>query len=54
MATSTVIYYLQQMGHVLTEVWELAEWVSVVEEVVHEEISCMGTLPNPDIPDDQE
>ena len=47
MATSTVIYCLQQMGHVLTEVQELAEWVTAVEEVVHE-ISCMGTIPDPD------
>ena len=54
MATLTVIYCLQQMGHVLTEVQELAEWVSAVEEVVHKEILCMGTLPNPDVPDDQE
>ena len=54
MAISTVIYRLQQMGCVLTEVWELAEWVSVAEEVVHEEISCIGALLDPDIPDDQE
>ena len=54
MATSTVIYCLQQMGCILTEVWELAEWVSVAEEVVHEEISCVGALPDPDVPDDQE
>ena len=53
MATSTIIYHLQQMGHILMEVWELAEWVSVAEEVVHEEISCAGALLDPDIPDDQ-
>ena len=54
MATLTVIYHLQQMGHVLTEVQELAEWVSVAEEVVHEEISCVGVLLDPNIPNNQE
>ena len=54
MVTSTVIYHLQQMGCILMEVWELAEWVSAAEEVVHEEISCIGALLDPDIPDDQE
>ena len=54
MVTLTVIYCLQQMGHVLTEVWELAEWVSVAEEVVHKEISRAGALPDPDVPDNQE
>ena len=54
MLTLTVIYCLQQMGHVLTEVQELAEWVSAAEEVVHEEISCVGALPDPDVPNDQE
>ena len=54
MATSTVIYCLQQMGRVLTEVRELTEWVSAAEEVVHEEISCMSALPNPNIPYNQE
>ena len=44
MATLTVIYHLQQMGHVLTEVWKLAEWVSVAEEVVHKEIFCIGEI----------
>jgi len=39
MATSTIIFCLQQMGRVLSEVQEIAEWVTVVEEVVHEEIS---------------
>ena len=42
------------MGHVLTEVWELAEWVTVVEEVVHKEILCMGAVPDPNVPDNQE
>ena len=54
MVTSTVTYHLQQMGCVLTEVQELAEWVSAAEEVVHEEISCMSALPNPNIPYNQE
>ena len=52
MVTSTVIYCLQQMGCVLVEVQELAEWVSVAEEVVHEEISRAGALLDPDFPDD--
>ena len=54
MAPSTVIFYLQQMGHILTKVQELAEWVTAVEEVVHEEILCMGAIPDPDVPDNQE
>ena len=54
MSTLTVISHLQQMGHVLTEVQELAEWMTAVEEVVYEEISHMGTVLDPDIPDDQE
>ena len=54
MLTLMVIYCLQQMHHVLTEVQDLAEWVSAAEEVVHKEISHVGTLPDPDVPDDQE
>ena len=54
MLTSTIIFCLQQMGCVLPEVQELAEWVSAAEEVVHKELSRMGALPNPDIPDNQE
>ena len=54
MSTSMVIYCLQQMHCVLTDVRELAEWVTEAEEVVHEEISCFGALPDPDVPDDQE
>ena len=54
MLTSMVIYRLQQMHRVLTDVWELAEWVSEAEEVVHEEISCFGALPDPKVPDSQE
>ena len=51
MSTLMVIYWLQQMYHVLTEVQDLAEWVSAAEEVVHEEIACVGALPDPKIPD---
>ena len=54
MSILMVIYRLQQMHHVLTEVQELAEWVSVAEEVVYKEISCVGALLDPDVPDDQE
>jgi len=54
MATSTVIFCLQQMDRVLTEVREIAEWVTAVEEVVHEEISHFGAVPDPVLPDDQE
>ena len=54
MSTSMVIYCLQQMHCVLTEVQDLAEWVSEAEEVVHEEISRFGALPDPEVPDDQE
>ena len=54
MATLTVIFHLQQMGRILTEVQELAEWVTVVEEVVHKEILHMGAVPDPNVPDDQE
>ena len=54
MSTLMVIYHLQQMHHVLMEVQEIAEWVSAAEEVVHEELSCVGALLDPDIPDDQE
>ena len=39
------------MHHVLMDVWELAEWVTEAEEVVHEEISCFGALPDPEVPD---
>ena len=39
MATSTVIYCLGQMCRVLDEVVEVAEWVTAIEEVVHEEIA---------------
>ena len=54
MSTSMVIYHLQQMHRVLTDIWELAEWMSEAEEVVHEEIAHVGALPDPEIPDDQE
>ena len=54
MSTSMVIYHLQQMHHVLTDVQELTEWVTEAEEVMHEEISRFGTLPDPEVPDDQE
>ena len=54
MSTSMVIYRLQQMHCVLTDVWELTEWVTEAEEVVHEEISHFSALPDPEIPDDQE
>jgi len=54
MATLMVIFQLQQMGRVLNEVQEIAEWVAAVEEVVHEEISHAGALPDPVLPDDQE
>jgi len=54
MATSTIIFRLQQMCRVLTEVQEVAEWVTAVEEVVHEEISRFGAVPDPVLPDDQE
>jgi len=42
------------MSRVLTEVQEIAEWVTAVEEVVHEEISHVGAVPDPILPDDQE
>ena len=54
MSTSMVIYHLQQMHHVLTDVQELTEWVTEAEEVVHKEMSRFGALPDPDIPDIQE
>ena len=54
MSTLMVIYRLQQMHHVLMDVQELAEWVTEAEEVVHEEISHFGALPDHDVPDDQE
>ena len=54
MSTSIVIYRLQQMHRVLTEVRDLAEWVSAAEEVVHKELSCMGALLDPDVPGNQE
>ena len=53
MSTLTVISRLQQMGRVLTEVWELAEWVTVVEEVVHKEIAHMDAVLDPDAPDEE-
>ena len=49
-----VIYHLQQMNRVLMEIQELAEWVLAAEEVVHEELSCVGALSDPDVPDNQE
>jgi len=54
MATSTIIFHLQQMHRVLTEVQEVAEWVTAVEEVVHKEISRFGAVPDSALPDDQE
>ena len=54
MSTLMVIYHLQQMHHVLTDVWELAEWVTEAEEVVHEEISHFRALPDPEVPPDKE
>ena len=51
MLTLMVIYHLQQMHCVLTDVHELAEWVSEAEEVVHKEIACFGALPDPEVPD---
>ena len=54
MSTSMVIYHLQQMHHVLTEVQDLAEWMSAVEEVIYKEISCVGAWLDPEVPDDQE
>ena len=54
MSTLMVIYCLQQMHCVLTDVRKLAEWVTEAEEVVHEEISCFSALPDPKVPDDQE
>ena len=54
MSTLMVIYHLQQIHHVLTDVWELAEWVTEAEEVVHEEISHFSALPDPELPDNQE
>ena len=54
MTTSTVIYRLQQMHRVLTEVQELAEWVTATEEVVYKEISCMSVLLDSEVPDNQE
>ena len=54
MSTLMVIYRLEQMHRVLMDVWELAEWVTEAEEVVHEEISCFGALPDPEVPNNQE
>ena len=54
MSTLMVIYHLQQMHCVLTDVWELAEWVSDAEDVIHEEISRFGALPDPEVPTNQE
>ena len=54
MLTLMVIYCLQQMHRVLTDVQELAEWVTEAEEVVHEEMSHFSALPDPEVPDDQE
>ena len=53
MTTPTVLLWLQQMGHILDEVWDVAEWVTAVEEVVHEEISWFDAVPDPN-PEDQE
>ena len=54
MATLTVLYHLQQMGHVLNEVQEVAEWVTAVKEVIHEEILWVNAVPDPSVPEDQE
>ena len=54
MLTSMVIHRLQQMHCVLTDVQELAEWVSEAEGVVHEEITWFGALPDSEVPDDEE
>jgi len=42
------------MHRVLEEIWEVAEWVTAVEEVIHEEILHVGALPDPEFPNDQE
>ena len=52
MSTSMVIYCLQQMHRMLMDVWELAEWVTEAEGVVHKEMSRFGALPDPEVPDD--
>ena len=39
------------MHHVLTDVQELTEWVTEAEEIVHEEISHISALPDPELPD---
>ena len=54
MASLTIIFRLQQMGRVLSKVQEIAEWVTAVEEVVNEEISRFGAVPDSILPDDQE
>ena len=54
MSTLMVIYCLQQMHCVLTDVQELAEWVTEAKEIVHEEISHFSALPDPEFPDVQE
>jgi len=54
MATSIVIYCLQQMHRILDEVREVAEWVTAVEEVVHKEISHFSAVPDSILPEDQE
>jgi len=54
MVTLTVIFRLQQIDRALTEIREVAEWVTAVEEVIHDEILHVGALPDPVLPDDQE
>jgi len=44
---------LQQMGCILDEVQDVAEWVTAVKEVVHKEISQFDTVPNPNLEDQE-
>jgi len=46
MSNSTVISHLQQICHVLDEVWDLAEWVNMVEQVVHDKVALLDLIPD--------
>ena len=48
MANSTIISHLQQMCHVVDEVQDLAEWMDVVEQVIHDEVTLLEDIPDPD------
>jgi len=49
MAPLTVILQLQQMHQCLGNVWEVAEWITQVEEMVIAQVNAFNTVPDPSL-----